>query len=48
MGHLVKSSQMITGRDKKRLIDTGMVEIMSNSRYERRHDFEWCQEVLDL
>lgn len=39
---------MITGRDEKRLIDSGMVEIVSNSRYERRHDFEWCQKVLDL
>lgn len=46
--YFVKSSQVVTGGDKKRLIDTGMVEIVSNSCYERRHYFERCQKVLNL
>lgn len=39
---------MIASGDKERLIDTGMVEIVSDGRYEGRHDFQWRQEILDL
>jgi len=46
--HLVKSGQVIAGRDEKRLIDARMVEVVCNGCYERRHYFQRRQEVLDL
>lgn len=46
--YLVKSGQVITGRDEKRLVDAGMVEIVSDGRYEWSHYFQRRQEVLDL
>lgn len=46
--YLVKSGQVIAGRDKERLIDAGMVEIVRDGRYEGRHYFQRCQVVLNL
>lgn len=46
--HLIESSKVIGGGYEKRLVDSWMVQIMSDCRDQRAHYLKWCQVFPNL